>query len=269
MAEYLDDEKRRSEEILYKTYANAVWQDRSLWPSREVAHHEDGALSAYGRALGAADFPEVVIHNGTDRLEKSPVQYIENHDHERLICSYGVHARDDVLLQEGDRSQWFKIQPHLIGLLTSKGIPLLWMGEEIGENYFVPSQGFGRVMLLRPVRWDYFYDPAGRHLIDLVRKLIRLRRSNPQFTAGHYEFHDDEQRYQSKDLLLFSRWLPDGAYSLVALNFSDSDHTIEFSFPHSGDYKEELHGEAPLQGVVGGNSTSIAIPSNYGRIWTR
>ena len=26
------------------------------------------------------------------------------------------------------------------------------------ENYYLPEQGLGRVLLFRPVRWDYFYD---------------------------------------------------------------------------------------------------------------
>ena len=56
------------------------------------------------------------------------------------------------------------LQPYLIALLMSKGIPMLWQGQEFGENYFLPEFGAGRVSLLRPLRWDYFYDAAGQQL---------------------------------------------------------------------------------------------------------
>ena len=34
------------------------------------------------------------------------------------------------------------LQPYLIALLMSKGIPMLWQGQEFAENYFLPD--FGR-----------------------------------------------------------------------------------------------------------------------------
>lgn len=265
MAEYLDDQGRRSEDILFGTYTNAVWQDRSLWPARRVARQEPGSLTDYGLGLGGESFPAVVTHNEADTLEKAPVQYIENHDHERLICSYGINPRDDVLLQEGNRGHWYKLQPHLIALLTSKGIPLLWMGQEVGENYYVPPEGFGRVMLLRPIRWDYFYDLAGRPLIDLTRKLLRLRRASPQFSRGDHCFYDEPARYQDRGLLLFSRWIEGGAFTLVALNFTDSDQTVDLAFPQPGEYHDGLTGD--VLSVMEGPTTFI-IPSNFGRLWT-
>ena len=72
------------------------------------------------------------------------------------------------------------LQPYLIATLMSKGIPMLWQGQEFGENYFLPDFGAGRVALLRPLRWDFFYDEAGQGVVSLVRKLLRLRRERPQ-----------------------------------------------------------------------------------------
>ena len=78
---------------------------------------------------------------------------------------YNPDEAGNPLFQEGDRSRWFMLQPYLIALLMSKGMPMLWQGEEFAENYFLPDVGAGRVALLRPLRWDYFYDdvrPADR-----------------------------------------------------------------------------------------------------------
>ena len=77
------------------------------------------------------------------------------------------------MFNEGDRGLWYKEQPYLIALLTAKGIPLLWQGQEFGSNAVVPDDGLGRVMVFRPVRWDFFYDEAGRALIWLVPRAAR------------------------------------------------------------------------------------------------
>lgn len=63
----------------------------------------------------------------------------------------------------------------------------------------------GRVMLFRPVRWDYFYDAIGKQTIGLVRELIKLRRRLPQLRTGGHFFYNHSDRYQSKNVLLFSR----------------------------------------------------------------
>src|SRR5690606_41517240 len=111
---------------------------------------------------------------------------------------------------------WYKVQPYLIGLFTAKGIPMLWQGQEFGENYFLPQEGGGRVLLYRPVRWEYFYSHEGRSLIHLVRKLIKLRRNNSQFSRGEHYFYNDLTRYKCRDRLLFSM-IPEGVISPLAL----------------------------------------------------
>ena len=155
-----------------------------------------------------------------------------------------------------------------MGLLGSKGIPMLWQGQEFGENYIMPDGGLGRVLVLRPMRWDYFYDEAGRALVRLVRQLVALRRRLPQLQKGEYFFFDSWDRYQSKGLLLYARYLG-ASYTLVALNTSDQEQSAPFWFPVGGDYREELHGGAlNLRGVRALEETWLTIPSNYGRIWT-
>jgi maltooligosyltrehalose trehalohydrolase len=64
---------------------------------------------------------------------------------------------------------------------------MLFEGEELGEAYTLPGNGLGRVGLLRPVNWD-FYDDAGRTLVMLVRKLLRLRREGDELRRGAHWF---------------------------------------------------------------------------------
>lgn len=123
------------------------------------------------------------------------------------------------------------------------------------------------MVLLRPVRWDYFYDEVGRSVIGLVRKLIRLRRNRAQFRRGEHYLHNDYNLYSSRGVMLYSRHLND-AWSLVALNFSDTEVWVPYAFPRDGRYLEELHGLDNLEGVQAGNQTWLRLPSNYGRVWS-
>jgi 1,4-alpha-glucan branching enzyme len=149
------------------TYSNSTWQNRTFDAARSVARGDRGRLSDFGLSLGLFSYPEEATTNA-DLIPKTALQYIENHDHERFLCNYGMQNPDEAgnpLFQEGDRDRWYMLQPYLIALLMSKGVPMLWQGEEFAENYFLPEFGSGRVSLLRPLRWDYFYDGSGQSIV--------------------------------------------------------------------------------------------------------
>jgi maltooligosyltrehalose trehalohydrolase len=253
-------------EILEQTYSTCAWQNETLNAANGLAMGNQIALYDLGLRLGLVGYPEEIT-TGNDTIKKTALQYIENHDHSRFICNFGTLFRGDELLGEGNRDLWYKVQPYLIALFTARGVPMLWQGQEFGENYYVPDQGLGRVLLFRPVRWDYFYDPIGKNVIMLVRKLVKLRRQLLQLRSGSHFFYNDYDRYQSKNVILFSR-TDDNNFSLIALNFGDQEQTVPFDFPFSGDYREELHGYDGLKGIVAGEGSWLSIPSNYGRIWT-
>ena len=258
------------EEVLRTTYSNSTWQNRTFDAAKAVARGDRGRLADLGLSLGLFGYPEEENING-DVIPKTALQYIENHDHERFICNFGTTNPDEAgnpLFAEGDRSRWYMLQPYLIAMIMCKGQPMLWQGEEFAENYFLPELGAGRVALLRALRWDFFYDAFGQGVVKLVRKLFRIRKDRSHLRSGAYFFFNDWDRYLSKGLLLFARY--DGpAYTLVAINTSDSDQTVPFWFPIGGNYVEELNGgELNLSGIVPLQETSLTVPSHYGRIWT-
>ena len=253
-------------EILDQTYSNCTWQNETLGAAQGAARGSADGLTNLGFRLGLMGYPSSRTVED-DTIPKTALQYVENHDHSRFVCNFGTTAADNDLLREGIRDRWYKVQPYLIALLTGRGIPMLWQGQELGENYFVPDSGFGRVALFRPVRWDYFYDPIGRSAISLLRKLLTLRQQLPQLRQGEHYFHNDRSRYQDRGVLMFSRRRGDDL-TVVALNFGDSDQTVPFTFDRDGKYREELHGH-DLTDVAAGQEKWLTIPSNYGRIWTR
>lgn len=253
-------------EILEKTYSNCTWQNETLGAAKGVAHGNQKEMANLGFRFGLLGYPKEVSNN-YDKVQKTALQYIENHDHSRFVCNFGTISFDNELLREGDRNHWYKVQPYLIGIFTRKGIPMLWQGQEFGENYYVPEQGWGRVLMFRPMRWDYFYDPIGKNMVTLVRKLIRLRRQHPQFRYGEHFLYNHYEHYLSKNVLLFSRKYGN-TLSMIALNFGEQEQKVPFYFPSSGDYREELHGQDNLKDIVAGEEAWLTVPSNYGRIWT-
>jgi 1,4-alpha-glucan branching enzyme len=262
-------------EVLEQTYSTCTWQNDTISAAEGVANGDRWSLSRLGLSLGATGLPTRTTINGDD-LFKAPLQYIENHDQSRFICHYGVTNPDssgNPLFAQGDRTFWYKIQPFLIGLSMAKGIPLFWQGQELCENAVIAAGGTSRTGFLRIVHWEYFYDCAGRSLLTLLRRLLKIRAALPHVREGEHYFFNNHELYQQHGLLLFARYHPGTPdYSLVALNFSDCTRWVPFWFPVAGDYREELHGQADsrlnLVGVGENESTWVEIPSNYGRVWT-
>jgi 1,4-alpha-glucan branching enzyme len=267
-AEQLED----VEGVLRGTYSTSTWQNRTLGAARQSAVGASGALTTLGFALAADGLPTEITHNGIDVIAKAPLQYIETHDHARFICQYSLSDGDgSELLREGDRRHWFKVQPYLIGTLLARGVPLLWQGQELMENYWLPEQGRARVALLRPMRWQYFYDDIGRATLQLVRRLLRVRQQRAELRGREVYFFNQPERYQNRGLLLFARW-QGTAYTLVALNMSDREQWAPFWFPIGGTYQEQLHGDKEAQlnlnGVTAWQETWVAVPPHYGRVWS-
>ena len=267
IAEYLPNPP----DVLNGSYSTGTWQDGTLAAAASCAAGSPGAIERLGLQLGLNGYPASVTVNG-DTLAKTGLQYLENHDHQRFICNFGTAPIDgnpaNVLLQQGNRdARWPKVQPYLIALLTAKGTPLLAEGQEFCENYWIPETGYGRVMLYRPVRWNYFYDNDGQPIIRLVRKLTRIRRGGPQFRDGAHYFYNDYANFNSKGLLAFSRQSAN-KFSLVVVNFTDQAQTTTFGFPVSGNYVEQIEGIQNLPSVAAGVPQTLNIPSNYGCIWT-
>jgi hypothetical protein len=90
-----------------------------------------------------------------------------------------------------------------------------------------------------------------------------------ELRRGNYYFYNNDERYQFRGLLLFSRE-DAGRFTLVALNFTASEQTVPFWFPIAGNYREQLHDRLVdvLPGVPAGGQRDLTIPANYGRVWS-
>lgn len=269
--------------VLSQSYTNAAWQNGLLYlaesvaggdaPQDSYAHQLDPSFMGYPATTAAVDS----AGNGL-QMPVAPFQYLESHDHSQLICftDPGYDAGDPI--PEGDRSRFYKLQPHAIALYTLQGIPMLWQGQEFADNYSLPDTGLARIHLQRDTHWEYFYDASGQPLIRLYRRLGSLRRS-VRALRSRASFYYWQQSLQGTQVLIYSRHaLADAgnpeSWALVTLNFSDGDATVNAPFPVAGTWREMLDDSlrpAPLevQPATDGAMLPVAVPSNYGQIWVK
>ena len=221
---------------------------------------------------------------GGDTIPALPVQYLESHDESRLM--YNVTSGEEWEESGGFNyrhglhdQKWWKLQPYAIALMTSVGIPMLWAGQEFGENYGLPSSGFGRVRGARPLHWDYFYSPMSSvgggtvlPLTQLYRILGDIRKAHPAL-KGNRENSVLEVEHLDRKFLVYRRW--EGTQIvLIAINFSDSNQQVSIPFGEVGtwtDILKQAYGETDAHTTVSVSSVSerstVSIPSNFGRIY--
>ena len=169
------------------------------------------------------------------------------------------------------------MQPFVIALYTGKGIPMLWNGQEFGENWGVPNWGNGRNLFERPLHWEYFYDGAGKALVRLHRLAGTLRRSHRALRSRGFFFYYYDQTHLAQRVIAYRRKADadaDGAHPaedlLVVLNFSDSDAEVGLPFPATGQWVEQIDGTRPPVTIsTDGQWSAVVVPSNYGGVYKR
>jgi len=206
----------------------------------------------------------------------APFQYIETHDHSDFITNFGITGGGNDI-QLGDRSRFYKAQPYAIALYTCQGVPMLWQGQEFGENYLLPGSGTTRIQIQRDVHWEYFYDDVGSAMIRVYRRLGRLRRAS-RALRGRESFYFNQNSNLAAGAIAYRRHAPATAtepeeYVLVFLNFSDSEQTLSVPFPIAGTFREMLDDDVQggshreIKVSSNGQLLDVQIPSNYGQIY--
>lgn len=275
-AEHLPDPRG----ILRNTYSSCCWQNALMDKATDTARWR-----YVDPGLAFLLDPEFIGYPGRyenptagDGFPVAPFQYIESHDNPRFLTRIAPGGLTDLLGEAfGDRSQFYRMQPYVIALYTGKGIPMLWQGQEIGENWGIPGAGLGRNLFERPVHWEYFYDPYGRALVRLHRIMGELRRSQPALSSRGILFYYNDPDHYRRQVIVFHREAPDqaaGAPLMVFINFSDEDRAVQAPFPAAGRWVEQIDRDeaVPRPEVrvpAAGERHSVVVPSHYGCVYAR
>jgi 1,4-alpha-glucan branching enzyme len=266
-------------EIVSKTYSNCTWQNALLDKSRDMlqwGYVNETFAHLLDPEFGPNPYPSEYVNPSTgDRFPVAPFQYIESHDHPRFLNVLPTLGLEDIEDQNfGDRSFFYKTQPFVIALYTAKGIPMLWQGQEFGEDWGLPDTGLVRNLFERPLHWEYFYDGYGKALIRLYRILGNLRRNSASLGALGYFNYFYNQDHLNRQCVAYNRRKVEsnGDVSesmLILLNFSDYEQTIWIPFHLAGQWTEELNGWPILSVSVADQWFPITIPSHYGAIYKK
>ncbi len=133
------------------------------------------------------------------------VNYLGNHDHNRLIVELGNRGIfDDEVFK--------RVKLGVALLITAIGIPLIWMGEEFGE--YKP-----KTIESAKLDWKLLENESNQSLFQYYKGLIFLRETNHALYSGNIDFfHEDPDN----KVLAYTRWNDQGSRIVVVLNFSDN-----------------------------------------------
>lgn len=275
-AESLD----KSRQVMNETYTNCAWtndllnkvEDMIRWNYVDdaFAHVLDPSFSGYPSSQTVVDSSDNPVQRPV-----APFQYSESHDHSQLIVFAGT-VQDPGPLPEGNRGMYYKLQPYAIALYTCQGIPMLWQGQELADNYNLPDNGLARVHLRRDMHWEFFYDQDGQPLIRVYRRMGQLRRASPAL-RGTQSYYYYQQSHQNNQIIAYHRYAPASAsqpedWVLVLLNFAGAAGQISAPFPKAGTWQEMLdadHRNYVVNIAHDGDSQTIVVPSNYGMVFAR
>lgn len=161
------------------------------------------------------------------------VNYLENHDQERLL-----RQLTDAGVERAEALARTRLGATL--LVTAPGLPMLWMGQEFGvEN--------PRMQERNPIDWTLLAQDEHRALREHYLALIALRREERALTGTEFElFHHDP----GTAVFAFVRW--DGAGGRVATvaNFSGRSLPgyVVPNAPADGTWRWLGRGEAAAEG---------------------
>ena len=202
---------------------------------------------------------------------KTATMYLSNHDHASVAWKAGQADTTGAF-------RWYRTQPHVIALLTSPGTPMIPMGQEFAEDYWIPEDDHGssRRVRSRPLRWNAD-DPYGQALRPLYKKLLNLRDAHPALRSRNFyppKWEGWMTKFDSngfgvdvaRKLVVYHRWSDDGKELFyIALNFSDVDQIVELQFARNGDYSDVLNGSGTVNVV--GNRVVVKLESNWGHVY--
>lgn len=265
-------------EVFNKTYANACWYE-DLRTSVENRFAK-GSLDESLIQLLDLDARGYKLHyESEEELVKSPFVYLETHDHSRFISYFSARAlqKDYFGESQGDRyASCYLTRPYVIALFTAPGTPMIYNGQEFGENYIVPESGMDRVLNFRFLRWENTEDLPGRMLLNLYQRLIALRKKHPSLRSRgpnsfwYYNRYDPQtgdvgDYCPPMGVYLYKRQ-SDNEVVLVALNYTGQELSVPHPFPDVGIWRDLLH-ESVVTNTYQKRCPKIGIPGNYGCIY--
>ena len=205
-----------------------------------------------GRQYGDMDglLREVIFNNSGYTDNAQAINYLENHDQERIAFEIRTNPALDI-----DQAVNAKSKLGALLLFTAAGVPMVYAGQEFGMQ--TP-----KTIDANKLQWERLSDPTWTDLRNWYASMCQLRASNPALRINTIEpiLISNERK-----LLIFKRWDEGGNQIVVGLNFAPQSQQVEVAFPRAGkwhewtfDYDEDFGDQA---------IRSIELPASGGKVW--
>ncbi len=180
------------------------------------------------------------------------LNYTVSHDETRLI--YEATHYQGMSLPEA----YQKSKLGAVVLLTGTGTPMLYHGQEFGQNSPVSLSS-------QPLQWDNLGTPEGQDLFQHYQRLIWFRKNWDVIRGPNLEitYLDNSQK-----IIAFKRNDDDfGQTVFVVMNFNSSNQTISnLEFPYAGDWYEFTMDDTLY--TSDGNYSDYEIPTSKAKVYT-
>jgi 1,4-alpha-glucan branching enzyme len=168
------------------------------------------------------------------------VGYMESHDEERLMYKN---------LTFGNSSGDYNIKDLKVALnrmklagaffLTIPGPKMIWQFGELGYDYSInyPSGTSSDRLTPKPIRWDYYSDPARLKLFKVWQALINLKENYPVFSSSNFTL--------SVSSIVKRIWISDSSMNVTMLgNFDVRTNSIAPNFQNTGIWYDFFSGDS-------------------------
>ncbi|BAY28890.1 alpha amylase catalytic region [Nostoc carneum NIES-2107] len=172
---------------------------------------------------------------------RNVINYLSTHDRERLFRELGNRGIFD-------EAAFTRAKLAAALLMTAKGIPMLWMGEEFGEH----KRKSESVTQPKKIAWPLLKNAENHDLWQYYQQLIALRKHNLALQSDNIEFFCEDA---DPKLLAYFRWHEQGSQVVVVVNFHEqklANYCIP-NFPHAEhwqDYFTQTEVEVGQDGLV-------------------
>lgn len=193
------------------------------------------------------------------------VRYIVSHDERHVVDEVERNGSDEAKILGGIR----KAKLGALALFTATGMPMFYMGEEIGDGSFIPD-----IPAPNKLNWS----AGDATLRSVYRHLIGLRLGHPSLASGRIAFFGpswstDQSLYQQNKTVNYWRFVGQNAANadiVVALNFDHEDHEMTVQFPASGTwYQYDPETGANIETPVENGALTRVLSASTGEIYLK
>lgn len=187
----------------------------------------------------------------------APLNYVESHDESRIIY--------EATYYQGMNSTEAGLKSKLgaATLLTGTGTPMIYHGQEFGQNG--TSRDPGGSIIPQPLQWENLDNNFGSDLYEYYKRLLWLRNNWAVIRGPNLEIIYQDNSQKIIGMNRHDEGLGQTVYCVM--NFNNNDQTIpELTFPYGGVWYEFIE-DTELESVSG-YYADYFISASSARIFT-